>query len=209
MDAQSESCEPPPCDPQPPGKIRKAFKLFGMRKPGSSVASIFSMRGKGDGGPKSPPSKSKTLEGLNEPTAPEAVAEQVDIDQEDESQQDDAPMEEFTGGKINSETTPTRQSISSLTSAKSLSFLNMLRKGRRGLTGERQAQTESQRPGRQRKGLKGLFGTVRWRGKENEDDEEAEPGPPLLASRSNSVEIIKESLTLTPGPPPRSVEGQR
>uniref|UniRef100_A0A8C2FM90 Si:ch211-244c8.4 n=1 Tax=Cyprinus carpio TaxID=7962 RepID=A0A8C2FM90_CYPCA len=206
MDAQSESCEPPPCDPQPPGKIRKAFKLFSKRKPGSSVASIFSIRGKGDG-PKSPPSRSKTLDVLNEPTAPEAEAEQVDLDQEDESQQDDAPMEEFTGRNMNSETTPTRQSISSLTSAKSLSFLNMLRKGRRGLTGERQAQTESQRPGRQRKGLKGLFGTVRWRGKEKEDDEEAEPGPPLLASRSNSVEIIKESLTLTPGPPPRSVEG--
>ncbi|XP_016394677.1 APC membrane recruitment protein 2-like [Sinocyclocheilus rhinocerous] len=206
MDAQSESCEPPPCDPQPTGKIRKAFKLFSKRKPGSSVASIFSIRGKGDG-PKSPPSRSKTLDGVNEPIAPEAEAEQVDLDQEDESQQDDAPMEEFTGGNMNSETTPTRQSISSLTSVKSLSFLNMLRKGRRGLTGERQAQTESQRPGRQRKGLKGLFGTVRWRGKEKEDDEEAEPGPPLLASRSNSVEIIKESLTLTPGPPPRSVEG--
>ncbi|RXN20514.1 APC membrane recruitment 2-like protein [Labeo rohita] len=207
MDAQSESCEPPPCDPQPPGKIRKAFKLFGKRKPGSSVASIFSIRGKGDGGPKSPPSRSKTLDGLNEPTAPEAEAEQVDLDQEEESQQDDAPIEEFTGGNMNLETTPTRQSISSLTSAKSLSFLNMLRKGRRGLMGERQAQTESQRPGRQRKGLKGLFGTVRWRGKEKDDEEEGEPGPPLLASRSNSVEIIKESLTLTPGPPPRSVEG--
>ncbi|XP_039533681.1 APC membrane recruitment protein 2 [Pimephales promelas] len=205
MDAQSESCEPPPCDPQPPGKIRKAFKLFGKRKPGS----IFSMRGKGDGGPKSPPSISKTPDGVKEPTAPEAEAETVDLDQEDESQQEDAPMEEFTGGNMNSEVTPTRHSISSLTSAKSLSFLNMLRKGRRGFTGERQAQTESQRPGRQRKGLKGLFGTVRWRGKEKEDDEEEEesqPGPPLLASRSNSVEIIKESLTLTPGPPARSVE---
>lgn len=121
MDAQSESCEPPPCDPQPPGKIRKAFKLFGKRKPGSSVASIFSMRGKGDGGPKSPPSISKTLDGLKEPTAPEAEAEQVDLDQEDESQQEDAPMEEFTSGNMNSETTPTRHSISSLTSAKSLS----------------------------------------------------------------------------------------
>ncbi|TRY94341.1 hypothetical protein DNTS_026338 [Danionella cerebrum] len=206
MDAQSESCEPPPCDPQPPGKIRKALKLFGKRKPGSSVASIFSIRGKGDGGPKSPPSRSKTQDGLNEPIAPEAEAEQVDLDQEDESQQEDAPMEDFTSGNMNSQTTPTRQSISSLTSAKSLSFLNMLRKGRKGLTGDRHVQTESQRPGRQRKGLKGLFGPGRWRGKEKEDEEEAEPAPPLLASRSNSVEIIKESLTLTPGPPPRSVD---
>ncbi|KAI7793721.1 APC membrane recruitment protein 2 [Triplophysa rosa] len=209
MDAQSESCEPPPCDPQPPGKIRKAFKLFGKRKPGSGVASIFSIRGKGDGVPKSPPSRSKTLDGLNEPTAPEAEAEQVDLDQEEESQQEDAPMDEFTSGNMKTETTPTRQSISSLTSAKSLSFLNMLRKGRRGVSGERQAQTESQRPGRQRKGLKGLFGNIRWPSKEKEAEEEAEPGPPLLASRSNSVEIIKESLTLTPGPTPRSAEEQQ
>nr|XP_055064668.1 APC membrane recruitment protein 2 [Misgurnus anguillicaudatus] len=202
MDAQSESCEPPPCDPQPPGKIRKAFKLFGKRKPGSSVTSIFSMRGKGDGGPKSPPSRSDTQDGLNEPTAPEAEAEQVDLDQEEESQQEDAPMGEFTSENM-------RQSISSLTSAKSLSFLNVLRKGRRGVAGERQAQTESQRPGRQRKGLKGLFSNVRWPGKEKEAEEEAEPGPPLVASRSNSVEIIKESLTLTPGPIPRTVEDKQ
>ncbi|KAA0704128.1 APC membrane recruitment protein 2 [Triplophysa tibetana] len=208
MDAQSESCEPPPCDPQPPGKIRKAFKLFSKRKPGSGVASIFSIRGKGDGVPKSPPSRSSTLDGFNEPTAPEAEAEQVDIDQEEECQQEDAPMDEFTSGNMKTETTPTRQSISSLTSAKSLSFLNMLRKGRRGVAGERQAQTESQRPGRQRKGLKGLFGNIRWPSKEKEAEEEAELGPPLLASRSNSVEIIKESLTLTPGPTPRSAEEQ-
>ncbi|XP_051973758.1 uncharacterized protein LOC127636980 [Xyrauchen texanus] len=206
MDAQSESCEPPLCDPQPSGKIRKAFKLFGKRKPGSNVASIFSMRGKGDGGPKSPPSRSKTLVELNEPTAPEAEAEQVDLDQEEE---EDAPLEEFMSGNMNSENTPMRQSISSLTSAKSLSFLNMLRKGRRGVAGEWQTQTESQRPGRQRKGLKGLFSSVRWHGKEKEGEEETEPDPPLLASRTNSVEIIKESVPLTPGPSSRSVEEQQ
>ncbi|KAI4871335.1 hypothetical protein NFI96_003131 [Prochilodus magdalenae] len=197
MDTQSESCEPPPCDSQP-GKIRKAFKLFSKRKPGSSVASIFSMRGKGEGGPKSPPSRSKTLDGLSETVAPEAEAETVDLDQED-SQKEDAPKEE---GNLGS--TPTRQSISSITSAKSLSFLNMLRRTRKGGGGERLAQTESQRPGRQRKGLKGLFGSVRWHGRDKEEGDEVAPGPPLLASRSNSVEIIKENLTLTPRPPPRS-----
>ncbi|XP_036451531.1 APC membrane recruitment protein 2 [Colossoma macropomum] len=203
MDTQSESCEPPPCDPQPPGKIRKAFKLFSKRKPGSSVASIFSMRGKGEGGPKSPPSRSKTLDGLTETVAPEAEAESVDLDQED-SQKEDAPKEDTTSREGNLGSTPTRQSISSITSAKSLSFLNMLRRTRRGGGGERLAQTESQRPGRQRKGLKGLFGSVRWHGRDKEGGDEVEPGPPLLASRSNSVEIIKENLTLTPRPAPRS-----
>uniref|UniRef100_A0A3B1IV75 Si:ch211-244c8.4 n=1 Tax=Astyanax mexicanus TaxID=7994 RepID=A0A3B1IV75_ASTMX len=194
MDTQSESCEPPPCDPQPPGKIRKALKLFSKRKPGSSMASIFSMRSKSEGGPKSPPSRSKTLDGLTESV--------------EESQKEDAPMEEPESkdgnGNGNLETTPTRQSISSITSAKSLSFLNMLRRSRKGGGGERYAQTESQRPGRQRKGLKGLFGSVRWPGKDKEEVDEVEPGPPLLASRSNSVEIIKENLTLTPRPAPRS-----
>ncbi|XP_007229833.3 APC membrane recruitment protein 2 [Astyanax mexicanus] len=205
MDTQSESCEPPPCDPQPPGKIRKALKLFSKRKPGSSMASIFSMRSKSEGGPKSPPSRSKTLDGLTESVAPEAEAESMDLDQE-ESQKEDAPMEEPESGNGNGnlETTPTRQSISSITSAKSLSFLNMLRRSRKGGGGERYAQTESQRPGRQRKGLKGLFGSVRWPGKDKEAVDEVEPGPPLLASRSNSVEIIKENLTLTPRPAPRS-----
>uniref|UniRef100_A0A8B9H3X3 Si:ch211-244c8.4 n=1 Tax=Astyanax mexicanus TaxID=7994 RepID=A0A8B9H3X3_ASTMX len=207
MDTQSESCEPPPCDPQPPGKIRKALKLFNKRKPGSSMASIFSMRSKSEGGPKSPPSRSKTLDGLTESVAPEAEAESMDLDQE-ESQKEDAPMEEPESkdgnGNGNLETTPTRQSISSITSAKSLSFLNMLRRSRKGGGGERYAQTESQRPGRQRKGLKGLFGSVRWPGKDKEAVDEVEPGPPLLASRSNSVEIIKENLTLTPRPAPRS-----
>uniref|UniRef100_A0A3B1KBJ8 Si:ch211-244c8.4 n=1 Tax=Astyanax mexicanus TaxID=7994 RepID=A0A3B1KBJ8_ASTMX len=188
MDTQSESCEPPPCDPQPPGKIRKALKLFSKRKPGSSMASIFSMRSKSEGGPKSPPSRSKTLDGLTESVAPEA----------------EEPESKDGNGNGNLETTPTRQSISSITSAKSLSFLNMLRRSRKGGGGERYAQTESQRPGRQRKGLKGLFGSVRWPGKDKEEVDEVEPGPPLLASRSNSVEIIKENLTLTPRPAPRS-----
>ncbi|XP_066506471.1 APC membrane recruitment protein 2 [Hoplias malabaricus] len=201
MDTTSESCEPPPCDPQPPGKIRKALKLFSKRKPGSSVASIFSIRGKGEGETKSPPSRSKTLDGLTETVPPEAEAESVDLDQED-SQKEDAPMEETTSKEGNLESTPARQSISSLTSAKSLSFLNMLRRSRKG--GERLAQTESQRPGRQRKSLKGLFGSVRWHGKDKEGGDEVALGPPLLASRSNSVEIIKENLTLTPRPAPRS-----
>ncbi|KAK1800164.1 hypothetical protein P4O66_000218 [Electrophorus voltai] len=206
MDAQSESCEPPLCDPQPPGKIRKALKLFSKRRPGSGMANIFSMRSKGEGGPKSPPSRSKTLDGLTEAVAPEAEAESMDLDQE-ACQKEDSPMDEPTSREGNLGSTPTRQSISSITSAKSLSFLNMLRWSRKGGEGERQTQTESQRAGRQRKGLKGLFGSVRWHGKDSDGSDQVAPGPPLLASRSNSVEIIKENLTLTPRPPPRSPDG--
>ncbi|XP_030648141.1 APC membrane recruitment protein 2-like [Chanos chanos] len=212
MDVQSESCEPPPCDPQPQGKIRKAFKLFGKRKPGSGVSSIFSVRSKGESGPKLSISRSKTLDGLTETPAPEAEPERVDLEQDGESQKEDQKeesTEKEPGSKIsNLDATPARQSISSVTSAKSLSFLTLLRRSRKGGGGgERQAQTESHRPGRQRKGLKGLFGSVRWHRSEKEESEEAPPGPLLLASRSNSVEIIKEDLTLTPRPTPRALDG--
>lgn len=205
MDAQSNSCEPPPCDPQPSGKIRKALKLFSKRKPGSGVASIFSVRVKGEGGPKSPPSRSITLDGLTETVAPQAEAESVDLDQED-SHKEDAALDEPTSMKNYLESTSTRQSISSLTSAKSLSFLSMLRWNRKGGGEERGAQTESHRSGQQRKGLKSLFGSVRWHRKDKEEEDEAVPGPPLLASRSNSVEIMKENLTLTPRPARHSTD---
>lgn len=205
MDAQSDSCEPPTCDPQPPGKIRKALKLFSKRKPGSGVANIFSVRVKGEGGLKSPPSRSKTLEGLTETVASQAEAESVDLDQED-SHKDDGALDEPTSMKNNLESTSTRQSISSLTSAKSLSFLSMLRWNRKGGGEGREAQTESHRSGQHRKGLKSLFGSVRWHRKDNEEEDEVLPGPPLLASRSNSVEIMKENLTLTPRPARHSTD---
>ncbi|XP_026995214.1 APC membrane recruitment protein 2 [Tachysurus fulvidraco] len=205
MDAQSDNCEPPPCDPQPSGKIRKALKLFSKRKPGSGVASIFSVRIKGEGELKSPPSRSKTLDGLTEIVSPEAEAESVDLDQEDRHK-DDATLDKPTSMKNNLESTSTRQSISSLTSAKSLSFLSMLRWNRKGGGGEREAQTESHRPVQQRKGLKSLFGSVHWHRKDKAEGEEDLTGPPLLASRSNSVEIMKETLTLTPRPERHSTD---
>ncbi|KAF5892346.1 APC membrane recruitment protein 2-like, partial [Clarias magur] len=196
MDAQSDSCEPPPCDLQPPGKIRKALKLFSKRKAGNGVASIFSARVKGEGGLKSPPSRSKTLDGLTDTMAPEAGAESVDLD----SHKEDGTLDDSVSMKNNMESISTRQSISSLTSAKSLSFLSMLRRNRKGGGGEREAQTESHRSGQQRKSLKNLFGSVRWHRKDKEEEDEDVPSPPLLASRSNSVEIMKENLTLTPRP---------
>ncbi|XP_028839762.1 APC membrane recruitment protein 2-like [Denticeps clupeoides] len=212
MDVQSESCEPPPSDPQAPGKIRKAFKLFGKGKPGSSVASIFSRRSKGEGAPKSTFSRSKTLEGLSESmAAPQDAQEAATVSepatllqQEVERSMDQAQVEPPTVAEVSVEqVSPARPSISSITSAKSLNFLSLLRKTRRGTGGgDRQVHTESQRGGRQRKGLKGLFGSIRWRRRDEEHDEDGPP--PLTASRSNSVEIIKEDLTLTPRPPQRA-----
>uniref|UniRef100_A0A8C7L2Y1 APC membrane recruitment protein 2 n=1 Tax=Oncorhynchus kisutch TaxID=8019 RepID=A0A8C7L2Y1_ONCKI len=190
MDIQSESSELSPCDPQPAGKIRKAFKLFGKRKPGS----IFSIRGKGEGNNKSPIARSKTVEGLTE--------SEPEVSHREEEEALEEPLGDAGDPAIPSAGRP---SISSMTSAKSLSFLMKLRRSRRGGP-DRRFRTESQPKVRQRRGLKGLFNSLAWNQREKEARDEAEtpPSPLLMSSRTNSVEIIKEDMTLTPRPAPRS-----
>uniref|UniRef100_UPI003AACEBB3 uncharacterized protein n=1 Tax=Centroberyx gerrardi TaxID=166262 RepID=UPI003AACEBB3 len=202
MDVQMENIDPPPCESQPSGKIRKGFKLFGKRKPGN----IFSIRSKGDGNNKSPIARSKTLEGLTETTAPDSEQEPEKEKEQEASQGESGQAEEEPLGEDGVlAAAPPRTSISSTTSAKSLSFLSLLRGGRRG-GGDRRVQTVSQPVGRQRRGLKGLFDNVKFRQKDKEGKEEAPPSPLLMSSRTNSVEIIKEDLTLTPKSQPRSLD---
>eukprot|EP00064_Thunnus_orientalis_P012066 superscaffoldBa00001807_g12100 len=202
MDVQTENMDPPPCESQPSGKIRKGFKLFGKRKPGN----IFSIRSKGDGNNKSPVNRSKNLDGLSETAAPDSEQELdkekgQEVSHGDSEQAEEEPLGE--DGVLAA--APARTSISSACSAKSLSFLSLLRGGRRG-GGDRRVHTVSQPVGRQRRGLKGLFGNVKFRSKDKEDKEEAPPSPLLMSSRANSVEIIKEDLTLTPKSQPRSLD---
>ncbi|XP_012710758.2 APC membrane recruitment protein 2 [Fundulus heteroclitus] len=202
MDVQTENTDPPPNESQPTGKIRKGFKLFGKRKPGN----IFSIRSKGDGNNKSPVIRSKTSEGLSETPAQDSEQEQDNKDGQGGKQEDgEQPEDETLGEDGVLATAPARTSISSTSSAKSLSFLSRLRGGRRGV-GDRKVQTVSQPVARQRRGLKGLFSNVKLRSKDKEDKEEAPPSPLLQSSRTNSVEIIKEDLTLTPRCEPRTVD---
>ncbi|XP_023133919.2 APC membrane recruitment protein 2 [Amphiprion ocellaris] len=202
MDVQTENTDPPPCESQPSGKIRKGFKLFGKRKPGN----IFSIRSKADGNNKSPVIRSNTLDGLSETLAPDSEQEAdkekgQELSEGEREQADEEPLGE--DGVLAA--AHARTSISSASSAKSLSFLSLLRGGRRGV-GDRRVQTVSQPTGRQRRGLKGLFSNVKFRSKDKEDKEEAPPSPLLMSSRANSVEIIKEDLTLTPKSQPRSLD---
>ncbi|XP_068571906.1 APC membrane recruitment protein 2-like [Cebidichthys violaceus] len=188
MDVQTENADPPPCEAQSRGKIRKGFKLFGKRKPGN----IFSLRSKGDGNNKSPVIRSSTIDGLSPDSEQEQDRENgQEVSHGEREQADEEPLSE--DGVLAA--APARASISSASSAKSLSFLSLLRGGRRG-TGDRRVRTVSQPSGRQRRGLKGLFSSVKFRSKDKE--EEAPPSPLLMSSRANSVEIIKEDLTLTP-----------
>ncbi|KAJ8390639.1 hypothetical protein AAFF_G00102450 [Aldrovandia affinis] len=192
MDLQSES------DPQPSGKINKAaFKLFGKRKSGSPVSSIFSTRSKGErakGVAKAPLVRSKTHDGIIETTAV------LKGSKEEESAGGNQLHTTNEAGPVASP----RTSFSSVSSVKSLSFFSLLR--RRRAEGD---LSESQSSGRCRRGLKGLFSSVRWhRRDQGTREEQEEPPPPtlLLASRSNSVEIVKEHMTLTPRPPPRTLD---
>uniref|UniRef100_M4AF68 Mucin-5AC-like n=1 Tax=Xiphophorus maculatus TaxID=8083 RepID=M4AF68_XIPMA len=202
MDVQTENTDPPPNESQPSGKIRKGFKLFGKRKPGS----IFSIRNKGDGNNKSPVIRSKTSEGLYETPAQDSEQEQDKENGKDVKQEDgEQPEEEALGEDGVLATAPARTSISSASSAKSLGFLSLLRGGKRGV-GDRRVHTVSQPVARQRRGLKGLFSNVKLRSKDKEDKEEAPPSPLLQSSRTNSVEIIKEDMTLTPKCQPRALD---
>ncbi|CAG5874231.1 unnamed protein product [Menidia menidia] len=192
--------DPPPSESQPSGKIRKGFKLFGKRKPGN----IFSIRSKGDGNNKSPVIKSKTSDGLSDSPAPD-LEQEPDEEKGQEASQGEMEQagDEIVGEDGVLAAAPARMSFSSVSSAKSLGFLSLLRGGRKG-TGDRRVHTVSQPVGRQRRGLKGLFGNVKLRSKDKEDKEETPPSPLLMSSRANSVEIIKEDLTLTPKCQPRS-----
>ncbi|KAA8586989.1 hypothetical protein FQN60_000825 [Etheostoma spectabile] len=201
MDVQTENMDPPPCESQSSGKIRKGFKLFGKRKPGN----IFSIRSKGDGNNKSPVISSTTIDGLSETTAGDLEQELNREKGQEVSQGEREQAEEEQLGEDGTQAAaPARASISSASSARSLSFLSLLRGGRRGV-GDRRVHTVSQPVGRHRRGLKGLFDNVMFRSRDKEK-EAAPPSPLLMSSRTISVEIINEDLTLTPKSQPRSLD---
>ncbi|KAK0153661.1 APC membrane recruitment protein 2 [Merluccius polli] len=199
MDVQSDTTDPPSSESQPSGK-KKGFKLFGKRKPGS----IFSIRGRGE--EKDHTARSKAPEGSPESAPPDPEQEpETENPPEVRGLGENGPADE--GMMMMMAAAPPRHSICSTSSAMSLSFLSRLRGGRKGGRGERQVQTVSQpSAGRQRRGIKGLFSNVKFpQNKHNKEDKvEVPPSPLLMPSRSNSVEIIKEDMTLTPRPPPRA-----
>ncbi|CAL8276578.1 unnamed protein product [Arctogadus glacialis] len=205
MDVQSDASDPPPSDSQPSGK-KKGFKLFGKRKPGS----IFSIRGRAEEKEAATVARSKAPEGSPESAASPPEQEPGETEHAPEvrgpgpnGQADGALQDE---GVSMMAAAPSRPSICSMGSVRSMGFLLRLRGGGKGgRGGERQVQTVSQPPpGRQRRGIKGLFSGVKFPPNKGDQEEEragAPPSPLLMSSRSNSVEIIKEDMTLTPRPP--------
>ncbi|XP_055039025.2 APC membrane recruitment protein 2 [Misgurnus anguillicaudatus] len=201
MEVQTECSEPPPCDPQPPGKLNKAaFKLFSKRKSGSSMPSIFSVRNKGEGAGKASGKplelvRSKTHDGLITDTP-----SVLDGHRKDESASSDQLHAGTPDGVSNA---PLRSSIT-----KSFSFFSLLRRS------SSRAGDGNTTVGRRGRGLKGLFSSMRWRRKPQAQDysgevqEVAKEGKEgdLLPSASSDNTKTEKDMTLTLEPLPQVFE---
>ncbi|XP_069706118.1 APC membrane recruitment protein 2 [Phaenicophaeus curvirostris] len=180
MDPRRGCAEPPAAEP-PAGRINKtAFKLFKRRKGGGGVPSIFGVRSGGGEG------KGAGGAGLVRSRTHDGLAEAAP---EGGGKDEPAAGREAPGGP---------GSV-----AKSHSFFSLLRKNGKAESAER-------RPGgRQKKGLRSIFGGVRWHRKDKAGKErrgEASESPPGLTapgSLTASLECVKEE----PPKPPREAAG--
>ncbi|XP_071990417.1 APC membrane recruitment protein 2 [Engystomops pustulosus] len=194
MDLHCDCAESPAAE-QPSGKINKtAFKLFGKRKSGSAMPTIFGVKNKGDGKTTSKMGmvRSKTLDGLAD-----AVLEN---NKKDEQYPSEAAAADTTGADANSQELTIKTDVSPESPvSKSHSFFSMLKKN--GKLENVKGENAEQRAGsRQKKGLKGLFNSIRWnrKDKNNKDDKdgaiENQPGLILSGSLTASLECIKEEI---------------
>ncbi|KAM9205154.1 APC membrane recruitment protein 2 [Mergus octosetaceus] len=193
MDSHCDCAEPPAAEQQPSGKINKtAFKLFKRRKSGGTMPSIFGVRskgGEGKGASKAGMVRSRTHDGLAD-----AVLES-------------SKKEDQGGGDPQGKDAQSRAAASlgvspSSSVAKSHSFFSLLRKN--GRTENGKAENADQRAGgRQKKGLKGIFSSMRWHKKDKNGKEERgeaseiQSGLIMPGSLTASLECIKEE---TPKP---------
>ncbi|XP_064028123.1 APC membrane recruitment protein 2 isoform X1 [Pogoniulus pusillus] len=192
MDSHCDCAEPPTAE-QPSGRINKtAFKLFKRRKSGGTMPSIFGVRskgGEGKGASKPGMVRSRTHDGLAD-----AVLESS---KKEESGGGDPQNKEAQGRPAGSLGVSAGSSV-----AKSHSFFSLLRKNGRPENGR--AESADQRAGgRQKKGLKGIFSSMRWHKKDKNGKEERgesseiPSGLIMPGSLTASLECIKEE---TPKP---------
>ncbi|XP_074939934.1 APC membrane recruitment protein 2 [Phalacrocorax aristotelis] len=213
MDSHCDCAEPPAAE-QPSGRINKtAFKLFKRRKSGGTMPSIFGVRSKGGEGKaagKAGMVRSRTHDGLAD-----AVLESG---KKEEPGGGDPQSKEAQGRPAGSLGVSPGGSV-----AKSHSFFSLLRKNGRPENGK--AEGADQRAGgRQKKGLKGIFSSMRWHKKDKNGKEERgetseiQAGLIMPGSLTASLECIKEEtpkpLSETPNgagdiglEPPRETRG--
>ncbi|NWX95768.1 AMER2 protein, partial [Nothoprocta ornata] len=196
MDSHCDCAEPPAVE-QPSGRINKtAFKLFKRRKAGGPMPSIFGVKNKGGDGKgagKAGMVRSKTHDGLAD-----AVLE---------SSKKEEPSGGGNGGEQPSRDANAPAAASLGTSsgsavAKSHSFFSLLRKNGRSDNGKGES-AEPRAGGRQKKGLRGIFSSMRWHRKDKNGKEERgeiseiPSGLIMPGSLTASLECIKEE---TPKP---------
>ncbi|NXD80326.1 AMER2 protein, partial [Halcyon senegalensis] len=192
MDSHCDCAEPPAAE-QPSGRINKtAFKLFKRRKSGGTMPSIFGVRskgGEGKGASKAGMVRSRTHDGLAD-----AVLESG---KKEEPVGGDPQSKEAQGRPAGSLGVSPGSSV-----AKSHSFFSLLRKNGRPENGKAES-AEQRAGGRQKKGLKGIFSSMRWHKKDKNGKEERgetselQSGLIMPGSLTASLECIKEE---TPKP---------
>ncbi|NXN22647.1 AMER2 protein, partial [Nycticryphes semicollaris] len=195
MDSHCDCAEPPAAE-QPSGRINKtAFKLFKRRKSGGTMPSIFGVRskgGEGKGAGKAGMVRSRTHDGLAD-----AVLESGKKEEPGGGGSSDPQSKEPQGRAAGGLGLSPGSAV-----AKSHSFFSLLRKNGRPENGK--AESADQRAGgRQKKGLKGIFSSMRWHKKDKNGKEERgetseiQSGLIMPGSLTASLECIKEE---TPKP---------
>ncbi|XP_034858868.1 APC membrane recruitment protein 2 isoform X2 [Mirounga leonina] len=206
MDLHCDCAAETPAAEQPSGKINKAaFKLFKKRKSGGTMPSIFGVKNKGDGKGSGPTGmvRSRTHDGLAEVVVLESSKKE-----EPRGGGDSGGGGGRSGGRPNPG--PPRAagtgvgSLANSSVAKSHSFFSLLKKNGRSENGKGEPADASKAGGKQKRGLKGLFSSMRWHKKDKRAKAEAKgeraaaPGGLILpGSLTASLECVKEE---TPGP---------
>ncbi|KAM6180024.1 APC membrane recruitment protein 2 isoform 2-T2 [Erethizon dorsatum] len=204
------AAETPAAEPQPSGKINKAaFKLFKKRKSGGTMPSIFGVKNKGDGKSSAPTTgmvRSRTHEGL---------AEVVVL----EGGRKEEPRGPGDGGGARPNPGPPRAAAPGLGSlapgsvAKSHSFFSLLKKNGRPDPGKGDPADASKAGGKQKRGLKGIFSSMRWHKKDKRGGAGGGEGPRPARSAAPGSLVLPGSLTASlecvKEEPPRAQDAPR
>ncbi|CAM5073321.1 unnamed protein product [Natator depressus] len=192
MDLHCDCAETPAVEP-PSGKINKtAFKLFKRKKSGGTMPSIFGVKSKGGDGKGSSKAgmvRSKTHDGLADVVLESSKTE--------ESSGGGGGGVDQLNRDINTRAVAGLNVSSNSSVAKSHSFFSLLKKNGKSENGK--GENADQRAGsRQKKGLKGIFSSMRWHKKDkNGKDERGETSEIqsnliMSGSLTASLECIKE-----------------
>ncbi|KAM5278099.1 APC membrane recruitment protein 2 isoform 1-T1 [Hipposideros larvatus] len=199
MDLPCDCAAETPAAEQPSGKINKAaFKLFKKRKSGGTMPSIFGVKNKGDGKGSGPTGmvRSRTHDGLAEVAV-------LESSRKEEPRGGGDAGGGRGGGRPNPgpprAAGPGVGSLASSSVAKSHSFFSLLKKNGRSENGKGDPADAGKAGGKQKRGLRGLFSSVRWHRKDKrckEGAREARAGGPggltLPGSLTASLECVTE-----------------